>query len=350
MNILEISVRSDIGGGPKHLLDLSVVNSASVDIFIAAPSNGEYASSLKQIATEFIDIPFRKFSIITFFKLLRICKKNQIKVVHSHGRGAGFYSRLLKLFGLRVIHTFHGIHIEKSIAGRVKLLLDKVLVPLTDKFICVSDSEKINAIKHNVTTPSKTHVIHNGVIIPESVSIPDNTEFVIGTLSRLNYQKGLDILLDFISQFESKNDVNFKCLIAGSGELEGELKAKNTCKSVEFLGSVDGQDFLKGIDLYISFARWEGLPLAVIEAMSHTKPCLISNVEGNTDLITNGEDGYLFNLDSYSEFEKKLLELINNKELQSKLGQNAREKVIQSFSVDQMAKKTLSVYEELNKE
>lgn len=344
---MEISVRSDIGGGPKHLLDLSEVTSAENTLYIAAPSNGEYASSLKQVANEFIDIPFRKFSIFTFIKLLKVCKKNQINIVHSHGRGAGFYSRLLKLFGLKVIHTFHGIHIEKTLAGRVKLFLDKILVPLTDKFICVSDSEKVNAVNNNVTKEATTHVIHNGVIIPEQVSTASNVDFVMGTLSRLNYQKGLDILLEFISQFESKNDVKFKCLIAGGGELEGELKAKNKCKSIKFLGSVDGQNFIKDIDLYISFARWEGLPLAVIEAMSHAKPCLISNVEGNTDLIADGVDGYMFNLDSYSEFEKKLLELINNKDLQSNLGQKAREKVIQKFSVDQMAAKTLEVYKSL---
>jgi len=348
MKILFLSVRSDIGGGPKHLLDL--IRSSefkNVEKYIGIPTNGEYFKDLSESSDSVLSIPFRKFSINSFFEILALCRKEKIDIIHSHGRGAGFYSRLLKLFGFKIIHTFHGVHIEKSLAGRIKLVLDKLLVPLTDKFICVSVSEKLNAIKHKVTSIKKTEVIHNGVIIPKDLVPLNNSTVTIGTLSRLNFQKGLDLLIETISKLEAKNNIDFKILIGGSGELEKELKEKNKSNKIEFLGNVDGQEFIKKIDIYLSFARWEGLPLAVIEAMSHRKPCLISKVEGNIDLIEDGADGLLFDLDNYEEFEEKFLQLLSDKNYGISLGEKARDKVIKSFSVDQMAHKTLQLYKSL---
>ena len=348
MRILEISVRSDIGGGPKHLLDLVNEIKDSHYIDIAAPKSGDYTNDLKEASRKFIDIPFRAFSVVSFFVLLNHCRLEKVDLIHSHGRGAGFYSRLLKLFGFKVVHTFHGVHLERGWKGKLKLLIDKVLVPLTDAFICVSESEKILAIKHGVTKESKTHVVLNGVYIPNGVNEKKRSkEFVLGTLSRLNYQKGLDILIKYVSRFESEENIKLKCLIGGSGELEAELKSQNKSQCIEFLGNVEPISFLSKLDVYISFARWEGLPLAVIEAMSYAKPCLISNVEGNKDLVQDTENGFLFELDSYEEFACKLKSYISSGEQLSQYGNAARKRVIEGFSVNRMAIETLDIYKKI---
>lgn len=302
---------------------------------------------LKNCTPDFIDIPFRKFSLKALFKMIHFCRKNGVKIVHSHGRGAGFYSRVMKLFGFKVIHTFHGVHIEKSVSGRVKLILDKILVPLTDRFICVSESEMANAVEHKVTTKLKTIVVCNGVKVPEfSYSTKEGAELVIGTLSRLNYQKGIDILVEYISAFSKNHHIKFKCLIAGDGELREELEKIPRSENIEFLGAVKGDEFLKNIGGYISFARWEGLPIAVIEAMSHALPCLLSRVDGNKDLVCEEEDGLMFNLENYGEFEVKMLSFLSNKALREKIGFNAKRKVISEYSVEKMVRETIKVYSE----
>lgn len=347
MKILEITVRSDIGGGPKHVLDLiQNLPSHEVEIFLASPLCGEYADAFKKFATEFIEIPHRKFKIKTFFELIAFCKRNDIELIHSHGRGAGIYSRLMKIFGFKVVHTFHGVHIEKTTIGKIKLLADKLLKTFTSKFICVSESEKNNALANKITIGKKTTVIHNGVAIPESVKKEKSDKIVLGTLSRLNYQKGLDILLDFFYRFESETDLSFTCLIAGDGELKKELSMANKCQNVKFVGAVDGKEFLQTIDIYISFARWEGLPLAVLEAMSHSKACLLSNVEGNTDIIQEG-NGILFDLNSYEDFKTKILQICHEDDFRLSIEKNAKESVEKYFSLNQMCQKTLEVYKEV---
>jgi glycosyltransferase involved in cell wall biosynthesis len=345
MKILMISVRSDIGGGPKHLLDLSKsLRNRGLDIFIAAPCCGDFVNDFKANSSGLISIPFRRFSIISFFLLVIFAKKNGITVIHSHGRGAGIYSRPMKLLGFKVIHTFHGVHIVDSHIGKVKLFVDKLLVAFTDAFICVSESEMKNALNNKITSLKKTVVIHNGVDIPNSSPAVANSIFTIGTLSRLNYQKGLDILLKFIEKFENETDSNLKCLVAGGGELKEELTSLNKTKSVSFIGEVIAQPFLDSIDLYISFARWEGLPIAVLEAMSTGKPCLLSNVDGNRDLVI-GESAVLFELDNYDDFKDKLTRFLSEKEYLVNIAKTGREVVKKEFSIEKMSKKTVKLYE-----
>lgn len=347
--VLHISVRSDIGGGPKHVLDLtSSFKSEAITTYLAAPLNGEYAEKLKENNSQFYSLPFRKFSIFRFLFLVKICKSEKISIIHSHGRGAGTYSRLMKFFGFKVVHTFHGVHLEKTFIGKLKLLVDKLFVPLTDRFICVSNSEKDNAVKNNIANERKTTVIYNGVSLPDQAILPTNKLLNIGTLSRLNYQKGIEILIEFLTRFEKETGMDFVCNIAGDGELKDELHSLERSSQIKFLGNVEPQQFLRSIDLYISFARWEGLPIAVLEAMSNAKVCLLSDVEGNNDLIRNGENGFLFDLKNYEDFKIKLLNINNAQETELKeIGERAKEDIVNLYSIESMSDKTLEVYKNL---
>jgi glycosyltransferase involved in cell wall biosynthesis len=346
IKILQISVRSDIGGGPKHLLGLvEDFQSRNVTLYIAAPVEGEFANELKKNCKQFIPIPFRTFSIFSFIQLLILCKREGISIVHSHGRGAGIYSRLLALFGIRILHTFHGVHNESSFKGKIKLLTDKILVPFTSKFICVSESEKDTAILHKVTNTKRTHVISNGVCIPDlEGNENENLTIKVGTLSRCNYQKGLDILIEYISRYSANCNDDFICEIAGDGELKKELEDLNQCSKIKFLGNIDPNSFLREIDIYISFARWEGLPLGVLEAMASGRACLLSDVVGNRDLVTPNISGKLFSLGDYNEFEDSFRDLLSSFELRKNLGDKARLNIQKNYSLKLMCDKTFDIY------
>ena len=346
MNILEITVRADIGGGPKHVLDLlKSFDGTDTQCFIAAPRDGEYAVKLEKLSKNKIEIPFRRFSIISFFKLIILCRREKIKIIHSHGRGAGIYSRFMKLFGYKVVHTFHGVHIENSMIGKVKLLLDKFLINLTDEFICVSETEKKTALKHKIAVADKLNVIHNGVELREVKIKKISNKMIIGTLSRLNYQKGLDILIKYFSKLELEHpELEYECLVAGDGELKDELKKLNLTNKLHFIGNVEPTSFLDDIDVYISFARWEGLPIAVLEAMSAQKICFVSSVEGNIDLI-NDSNGFLFDLKDYESFKEQFLMIYKNRYELNEYSEKARKTIEDFFTLEQMSKKTLLVYE-----
>ena len=144
IKILQISSRADRSGGPIHLKDVLYGLSCD-DRFIvsgAFPENSDMSKELKKKCYKVIPIEERKFRLITFIKLFTFCINEKIDIIHSHGRGAGIYSRILKLTGVKVIHTYHGIHKEKNFVGMLKFLIDKSLKFLTDVFIFVSNDEK----------------------------------------------------------------------------------------------------------------------------------------------------------------------------------------------------------------
>ena len=350
MNILFITVRSDTGGGPKHLFDLiRTIKKSHPDFYctIASPKAPPFGERFEEEADHFIKIPHRSFCPISFFRLLAHCRENDIQIVHSHGRGAGYYSRLLGLFGVKVVHTFHGAHAEKTIIGRAKVFIDSVLKNLTDKLISVSEDECKTSLEIGINKASSTIVIPNGIdhksikdefdklnrdTCRDLFSLPKEAR-IWGTLSRLSYQKGIDLFLEF----ELPEDVLFA--IAGDGEEKESLLSKLTedkKKRIVFLGNIEKPiTFLKCLDGYFSSSRWEGLPLSVLEAMSCELPCLLSKVDGHRELSGVG----LFNLKDKKDF----LESFDRLQLDS-LGSEGAGVIKKKYTLELMAEKTYSTY------
>jgi glycosyltransferase involved in cell wall biosynthesis len=316
MKILFISSRADIGGGPKHLLQLISNLPPNFTIYTAAPKNYHFSEALEAISTSYIGIPHRKFSLTIFFKLLLLCKEEGIKTVHSHGRGAGIYSRLLALFGLKVVHTFHGAHNASGIKGKIKLLIDKFLSPLTSTFICVSKSEFKKATNLGLIGTVDTKIIHNGIDL-DIVDLVEKEDLqkkyslrlnvkIWGTLARISPEKGIDLLINTV---EKENLSDFEFLVAGGGEMMKEYSSKLKEKSIHnihLIGEITTPiSFLKGLDGYFSYSRGEGLPLSVLEAMACELPCVLSDVTGHDQFK---DDVTLFDLNSPQDFKKKLNE------------------------------------------
>jgi len=114
IKILHISSRADFGGGPEHLFQLLKSAKNKMDVFAACPNDFPYYEKYRELLgkDKIIIIPHRKFSPSVFVKLISFITGNGINIVHSHGKGAGIYSRLLYLFtNIKVVHTFHGLHI-----------------------------------------------------------------------------------------------------------------------------------------------------------------------------------------------------------------------------------------------
>lgn len=352
---LFISLRSDLGGGPQHLYDLLSRFATSEPIYIASPLDEPFGPKFQRMADAHFELGHRTFSLATFLRLLRFVKQHNIAIVHSHGRGAGLYSRLLKLAGLKVVHTFHGVHLE----SRLKLALDRILKPLTDRFILVSDAEMSEALLHHVAIKKKCVIINNGIDIPclqsrlEGLPEHNNAVFTVGALNRFNYQKGIDLMLDAIAYFcEYNPDTKIRFIVAGDGELMSEMREKKTCLKldgvVEFVGATeDPMGFLHSLDLFISFARWEAaIPYTVMEAMCAARPILISNVVGHNELEIC-KDIALFEPANAEDFAKKLLLLYSQKPLREQMSEELKQYVIENFNADITAKKTQELLQSL---
>ncbi|MDO9260316.1 MAG: glycosyltransferase family 4 protein, partial [Flavobacteriaceae bacterium] len=118
-------------------------------------------------------------------------------------------------------------------------------------------------------------------------------------------------------------------------------------KKVIYLGSIAHTEIKKQIEManvcvFPSFA--EALPVSWLEAMAMEKAIVCSNIGWATEIIENGVDGFLAHPKNHTEYADKIIALIENKELQKKIGNNARKKIEHQFSIEIVAKQSLEFY------
>ncbi|MCA0942770.1 glycosyltransferase [Salipiger pacificus] len=354
MKILMISARADVGGGPEHLYQLCKALGDRVEVTIACPREEPYWDKFLSLENfeGISEIPKRKLSISSVLSLCRIVKRSDIRVVHSHGKGAGIYSRLIGLITQRpVVHTFHGLHVAEY--GRFRrflyISLEKFLSKMTRACICVSEGELTAISDAKIAPAKKLSVINNGVTIPAGPrDFSQDVALNIVSVTRYNYQKNPDLLIDIADELSSMG-LKFRLVVLGDGEQDDVARVKQLAtdrgidKLVDFVGGVSNpRDYFTNADIFLSTSRWEGLPLAVLEAMSEGATVVASKVVGNSDAIVHDHSGKLFSVDNAREAAEMICKL--TAEDHRRLRDNAYRKVSREFSVDAMAQKTFGVY------
>lgn len=354
MNILIISVRSDFGGGPKHINQLIDNLPENINIFMAYPKVGDPYSviwdnniRIKNI----IYIPYRKFSISSLFELKKFVIKHKIDIIHSHGNGAGFYSRALKIIGckVKVIHTFHGI--SDKYTSKIKYLFNiisgRFLKYFTDDFILVSYGEFNSGIKKKILFESKSSVIYNG-IKKRSYNKSNSKDIInIVTISRFDYQKNMQLCYDIAYKFRNNSKIKFTWI--GNGEDLPILKEKAKFHNVniDFIGfTTEPLDFLSKGNIYLSTSRFEGLPYALIEAASLGLPIIATDVVGNNECVINKYNGFLFK--SFNEAIEYINMCINNPTLLNNMSKASYQHFENNFTISKMIRELTIIYSKYN--
>jgi len=361
LNIMEISCRSDIGGGPEQLYKIITNLKHAFTFYCACPDQEPYYNKIINEGVTVFKLPHRKFEIRSFLALLRWTKVNDIMVVHSHGRGAGVYARLLKLFNkrLKVVHNFHGIHIEKR---GLALIVARLLGILTNKFVLVSRSEQQIAVKYGLASASKCVLIENGIQIEngkyikkEKLSVsealceslpPDS--FVIGMLSRFDIIKNIPYAIRSLSDYLKRRDDVF-LVIGGDGEARREIElAVSEChlqNKVILLGFINNVKlFFSLVDVYLNTSLGEAFGFSTVEAMKYGVPVVASNVYGNSDVIKDNNTGLLFPLDKPVLLSEKINILKNDKKVYDRLAKGAYGSVKKRFNLKRTIEETRELY------
>ena len=161
-------------------------------------------------------------------------------------------------------------------------------------------------------------------------------------IGRPCYQKNPLFLLDVIKKVKDKG-CNLKFILLGVGyhspELEAmkakiqELDLEDTIRLEPWISHADCQEFVRKSLFYISTALYEGLPLAVIEAMANGKAIIASDVVGNKDCVRDGKNGYLLPLDAEA-YAEKIIQLVNDDNLRMKMEKNSRDLFLREFFIE----------------
>ena len=352
MKILLITVRSDFGGGPRHVDQLIGGLCEGNDIYVAYPQKGDpYASQWNenpQIKGR-IFIPYRKFSFRTLFEMKKFIERNSIDIIHSHGNGAGIYSRLLKMIGVKakVVHTFHGVTDDYAncIKKNANKLLGRFLRHFTNKFIFVSCGEMGLARKMGFMVDERSVVIYNGIEAPFVATHQEMDAFRVVTLSRFDYQKNMDLAYEVAKKMKG-DPVRF--VWVGNGDDWNRLKkqAEQDDVNIDFVGfSTKAMDYLANASAYLSTSRFEGLPYALIEAAGSALPIIATNVVGNNEVVLDKKTGFLYN--TAEEACAFIRALLHDSDLRKKMSLESRKFFEQEFTLAMMVKKVNVQYASL---
>jgi glycosyltransferase involved in cell wall biosynthesis len=227
--------------------------------------------------------------------------------------------------------------------------------------IAVSEQVRQMAIEKEKVRPEKVQVILNGVEIQEAekprewqrqkvrqeLGLPPECPLLL-TVGRLTEQKGHSYLIKAIPSVLHQHP-GAVFAFAGEGPLQGELAALaeqlEVSKSVRFLGlRQDVRRLLQAADIFVLPSLWEGLSMALLEAMAEGTAVVASEVEGIGDLIEPGVDGMVVPPRDPAALAAALIGLLGNTEKCRRLGQATRQKVARDFSVEAMCRRYAEVF------
>lgn len=290
-----------------------------------------------------------------FSRIRAVISKEKPDVVHSHLLDANFYSSAVcRLLLVPHICTEHGdMAIKKSVSERAKFAF---LSLASAAIVCVSESVHQTARRISLS-PGKLTVIHNGVIFSEhgvstlrhELEIPDGA-LLVGNVSNLYPVKGhvhlVRAFADFLRGFPDA-----RLVIVGRGRERESLGAlvrelRIPEGRVIFTGfRSDVENIMKALDIYVQPSLSEGLPIAVLEAMSAGVPVIATRVGGVPELLGENRYGTLVAPGAWEKLCAALASVARDLGAHRQRAEAAREHVREFFSLDGMARKYIAIYE-----
>ena len=206
-------------------------------------------------------------------------------------------------------------------------------------------SQSLNLL--NSQSPNHPISQYLNLSVFQSLNLPKSCQ-IIGIVAVFRDQKRLWIWIDLaLKILQECPDTHF--LLVGDGEWRARLEKQieDSGKSSHFhLVGVQKQviPFLSMMDIYLSTSEFEGLPIAMLEAMSCEVPVVATRAGGIGEVVQHGIQGFLSEIDEYKELAGYCVQLLNNKQLQKSMSQAARERVVAQFSMRRMVEELESVY------
>jgi glycosyltransferase involved in cell wall biosynthesis len=200
--------------------------------------------------------------------------------------------------------------------------------------------------------PEKCHVVPNGIEVERFARVatpprPDGVRHLV-CVARLTEQKGHDVLLRALPAVRAAAGPIVLTLL-GEGPQRASLQSLaaslGVTEAVRFGGVVpDVIPYLAGASAFVLPSRYEGIPLALLEAMAAGVPVVASAVVGNRDVVRDGVDGILVPPEDPDALARGLVSILTNRETATRLAAAARVSVAARYSVASMLERTLRVY------
>ena len=378
--ILYLITKSVWGGAGKYVYDLVLEGKKrGYDVAVAAGGHGELAQKLQEKNIRYFDVAglqrdvaFLK-TFISGLILLKILFKFNPDIVHANSPQAagigGIALFIHRLFTwtrrVQVVYTIHGWSYHEARPKWQNFLIrlfSKITCLFYQKIICVSEYDRVSALKLKIAPAGKLLTIHNGIKPNEINFLPreearqklnlsnlEGSTLVVGTIGEFTKNKGQKYLIGALGILKNEWGIKFKSLIIGWGEEKSSLKSQisnlNLGNEIFLIDNLSpAAPHLKAFDIFVLPSLKEGLPYTLLEAGLAELPVVATNIGGIPEIIGNEKTGLLVKPYDAEELAKAISRLMNDGDLRKRLGQNLREKILKDFPKQEMLERTFSLY------
>ena len=311
-------------------------------------------------------LPWKKDNVRAYRELKAILDREHFDIIHCHTPVGAMITRLAarkaRKQGTKVIYTAHGFHFFKGAPLMNWLMFfpaEWLLAPLTDVLVTINREDYAFAKKHIHAKRIEyvpgvgvdTAKFHVGAVNREEKRRElglEEQDFLILTVAEMTKNKNHSTVLKALALLKDTPEFEKTVyLICGRGQqrdaLEAEAEALGIREHVRFLGyRHDVPVLCRCSDMFAFMSFREGMPVALMEAMSCGLPAVCSRIRGNTDLIEDGVDG-LFAENTPQGVAQAVLKLYGDPALRENLG-TAAARTVSRFDAVQVQQKMKEIY------
>lgn len=374
IRILHVSATSTGGVGLNLLLLAKYLDRERFELSFAMPQDSHFYDA---IAREGVTVhplpisrnPFRSANLRAGWKLYKIIRGGHYDLVHTHTSVGGFVGRVVaKLAGCRhILWSIHGWSFNYPGRGEIKKVIfksiERMLDPITDRYVAVCDNMRQVGLTAAITTPSKISVIYHGLDLAayplpdtDNVAIAakkehglDSDTVTIGTIGRFEPQKAMD---DFLraAALVSQTHSGARFVLVGDGPqkeylqtLAAELGLQECVIFLPWTQNV--KEVLLWLDVICLSSHWEAMPFMLIEAMAMGKPVVSTTVGGIPEVVEEGQNGKLVAPGDCRGLAEAIGALVADGGLRRDMAARNRAKIGQQFTIAKMMDSYKSIYE-----
>ena len=357
MKILYVITKSEIGGAQVHVAQLAkhMKDFGHAVAIMSAPGGWLEHEATKQ-GVRFYPNPYfaNSFNPLRLFKSYSLVQRTVSEfspnVVHAHSSFAGIVTRLAIRNRVPTVFTAHswaftdGASVFRKIIASIS---ERFVARFTKKIICVSDYDKRLALRYRIAPADKLLAIHNGAD-RNPFSDPEREDLIVMN-GRLAYPKEYLLLLRAYKL--SGSLLRLEIISDGPDRpvIEAKIAELGLKDRVTLLGDLSREEVQRKLSkakIFMLISKHEGMPLSILEAMAAGLPIIASNVGGIPEEI---DDTCGILVRNKKEDIANALQTLSNPFVQKEMGQAARKRFEDRFTLEKFLATTQKVYEEVTK-
>lgn len=360
-SVCYVVTQSELGGAQNHVLDLIISVRERFGVFVVVGNEGYFANAVRKLGIEVfvvnnLVVPISPAKdLLCFFDLISLFAKLKPSIIHCHSTKAGIIGRAAAfVLGIKSVFSAHGWSFADGVSVHRKYLgiVSEFLLQIISGKILVPSKKGFALGRKYGIADRKMEILYTGIseiapVTPNLSVLEKEPIFKMVMVARFSSQKDHATLIRSAVALE-----NIELHLVGDGELLESMIALvaelGIQEKVKFRGKLDGAaKYFSEFSLFVLASHYEGLPISILEALRASLPVLATDVDGVSESIFDGLNGYLIRRNDPKDWSEKILYLQNNPQILQKMAIESRQIFEQRFTLDVMKRNVIDIYQRM---